>query len=322
MDAINGKVLKRPKIKITSVWLIFFIFLAVFILLSIAAPGFFRGRNFITILRYSSFSGLIAIGMTFVMIGGGIDLSVGSILGLVSMILAYAMPESGGMWTMLLLGLGVGLICGAFNGAVVSSLKLPPFVITIGSSQAFKGLAHLIYNSPTKTFSNDDFGLLGKYDLFDAIPLSFLIMLGVAVISALVLKYTIFGRKVYAIGSNASASRLAGISSQKVGFWTYLISGLLSGLAGVIVTSQNGSGIATAGLNSEMDAIAAVVLGGGSLSGGKGGIVGTLIAVLLLKMISNGMNLMNVQTYWQMVVQGALLIIAVIVDSLKNNTKE
>lgn len=312
--------LNKKKFEFTSTHLLLIVFAVVFVVFTVMIPDkFFTGKNFMTIAKYSSVFGLIGIGMTFIIIGGEIDLSVAYIVGLSSMVMGTMLQTIDNVVLVAAAGILVGLVCGIFNGFVITKLRLPAFVVTIGTGQMFNGFAQLINNRPQIQFSNDIFREFSKINVFGAIPLPFIILIAAAVLTWFVLKYTVFGRCVYAVGSNKPASRLAGINAAKTNAFTFVISGLMCGIASFMVTSQNGSGIAGAASGAEMDAISAAVLGGASLAGGKGSIVGTLVGVFLLRIISNGMNLMNIETYWQMVVQGSLLIAAVIMDSVKNN---
>lgn len=286
------------------------------------SPAFLSFRNFTSIARYTSIYGLVSIGMSFVIFNGKIDLSVGFQVGMISILLGYLMNYTLNVAVLIIAGIILGLFCGAVNGFFVAKVGLPAFVATIGLGQVYDAIGHLVANGTKILFTNEPFRFIGRYDVFGMIPLSFIVFIFIAIITSLVLKYTTFGRNIYAIGCNGEAAHLAGIKTERVTWKAYIVSGLLCGLAAVIATSQNGAGIVSCMDGSETIAISAVVLGGGSMLGGKGTIWGTIIGIFLLRVISNGMNLINLPTYWQMVTTGALLIIAVIVDSLKNSSNK
>ena len=290
------------------------------VLVTILSPPFFSFKNFTSIARYTSIYGLVSLGMSFVIFNGKIDLSVGFQVGMISILLGYIMNYTTNVAVLIIAGIALGLFCGSVNGFFVAKVGLPAFVATIGLGQVYDAIGHLVANGTKILFENEAFRFVGRYNLFGVIPLSFVIFIIVAVIASLVLKYTTLGRNVYAIGCNREAAHLAGIKTESVTWKAYIVSGLMCGIAAVIATSQNGAGIVTCMDGSETTAISAVVLGGGSMLGGKGTILGTVIGIFLLRVISNGMNLINLPTYWQMVTTGVLLIIAVIVDSLKNSS--
>lgn len=313
--------LKKIKAAYSSELIAFLVAVAVFLCFASLSGVFCSVKNFTSITRYSSVYGLIAIGMSFVIFNGNIDLSVGYQVGMISILLGYMMQYTRNTFLLALGGIAIGFVCGAINGFFVARVGLPAFVATIGLGQLYNGIGHLVAGGTRILFDNPPFRILGRYDIIGVIPLSFVIFAVVAVMASFILKKTVFGRSVYAVGCNREGAFLAGIKTEKVVWITYIISGLLCGYASVIVTSQNGAGIVTSMDGGEMAAISAVVLGGGSMIGGKGTITGTVIGVFILRMISNGMNLVNMPTYWQMVVQGSLLILAVIFDSLKNNLR-
>lgn len=293
-----------------------------FILFTNLSSVFCTVKNFTSISRYSSVYGLVAIGMSFVIFNGNIDLSVGYQVGMISILLGFMMKYTTNIAFLVISGILLGIICGVLNGYFVSQIGLPAFVATIGLGKIYNGIGHLVAGGTKILFENKPYRFIGRYNLFGFLPFSFLFFLIVMITAVFVLKQTVFGRSIYAVGCNKEAAFLAGIKTDKTVWLAYIICGFLCGCASVIVTSQNGAGIVTSMDGAEMAAISAVVLGGGSMNGGKGTIWGTIIGVFILRIIANGMNLINLPSYWQMVTQGSLLILAVIFDSLKNNPRE
>ncbi|MEC1722567.1 ABC transporter permease [Schinkia azotoformans] len=289
------------------------------IILSILSPNFLSLDNILNILRQVSINALIAFGMTFVILTGGIDLSVGSMLALSAALTAGFM--AGGMDPILamLIGLLAGALMGAFNGFVITKGKVAPFIATLATMTIFRGLA-LVYTEgrPITGLSKDlSFELMGR-GYFFGIPVPVIWMLVSYAILYFILKKTTFGRRVYAIGGNEEASILSGIKVDQVKIWVYSITGLLSALAGIILTSRLNSAQPTAGTAYELDAIAAVVLGGTSLSGGRGWIFGTMVGALIIGVLNNGLNLLDVSSFYQQVVKGGVILLAVILDRKKS----
>ncbi|MEC1759758.1 ABC transporter permease [Schinkia azotoformans] len=294
-------------------------FAVITIILSILSPSFLSLDNILNILRQVSINALIAFGMTFVILTGGIDLSVGSMLALSAALTAGFM--AGGMDPILamLIGLLAGALMGAFNGFVITKGKVAPFIATLATMTIFRGLA-LVYTEgrPITGLSKDlSFELMGR-GYFFGIPVPVIWMLISYAILYFILKKTTFGRRVYAIGGNEEASILSGIKVDQVKIWVYSITGLLSALAGIILTSRLNSAQPTAGTAYELDAIAAVVLGGTSLSGGRGWIFGTLVGALIIGVLNNGLNLLDVSSFYQQVVKGGVILLAVILDRKKS----
>lgn len=269
------------------------------------------------VLRQISINALIAFGMTFVILTGGIDLSVGSIFALSSAIAAGLMASGTDTFLAIMVGLLAGAVMGMINGILISKGKVAPFIATLATMTVFRGLTLVYTEGKPITGLPESFSMMGK-GFFLEIPMPIIWMLIAFVILLIVLKQTTFGRHVYALGSNEEATRLSGISITKVKVLVYTISGLLASLSGIILTSRLNSAQATAGMSYELDAIAAVVLGGTSLSGGKGWIVGTLIGAMIIGVLDNGLNLLNVSSFYQQVVKGGVILIAVLLDRSKS----
>ncbi|WP_342538946.1 ribose ABC transporter permease [Sporosarcina sp. FSL K6-1540] len=292
--------------------------LLIVIIISIMSPNFLTLNNLLNVLRQVSINALIAFGMTFVILTGGIDLSVGSILALTGAVTAGLM--AGGMDPLLamFLGLLLGAVLGAINGVIIAKGKVAPFIATLATMTIYRGLT-LVYTEGKPISGLGDsqaFQLLGK-GYFFGIPVPVITMAITFGILYFILKKTTFGRRVYAVGGNEEASRLSGISVDRIKIYVYALTGMLAALAAMILTSRLNSAQPTAGNMFELDAIAAVVLGGTSLTGGRGWIVGTLIGALIIGVLNNGLNLIGVSSFFQQVVKGAVILVAVLLDRKK-----
>ena len=288
---------------------------AIVLVVSIMEPDFLTLNNLFNILRQVSINALIAFGMTFVILTGGIDLSVGSILALSSAFVAGLMTDGTSALIAVLAGLIVGAVMGALNGMVISLGKVAPFIATLATMTIFRGLT-LVYTDGkpiTGLGQGGWFELFGR-GYFWIFPVPVLTMLLAFAVLYFILKKTTFGRYTYAIGGNEEAAKLMGIQVNKVKIMIYALSGLMAALAGIILTSRLNSAQPTAGTSYELDAIAAVVLGGTSLSGGRGWIVGTLIGALIIGTLNNGLNLLGVSSFFQLVVKGLVILFAVLAD--------
>ncbi len=292
--------------------------LLLIIVLSVSAENFLTVDNLFNVLRQVSINALIAFGMTFVILTGGIDLSVGSILALSSAVSAGMMAGGTDTWLAVIVGLLAGIVMGAVNGLLVAQGRLAPFIVTLATMTVFRGVTLVYTDGKPVTGLNEDFAFMGK-GYFLQIPMPIIWMVLAFAVLYIILKHTTFGRRVYAVGSNEEATWLSGISTSKVKVLVYSISGLLAAVSGLILTSRLNSAQPTAGGAYELDAIAAVVLGGTSLSGGKGRIVGTLIGAVIIGVLSNGLNLLNVSSFYQQVVKGAVILIAVLFDRSKKH---
>ncbi|PGT83857.1 MULTISPECIES: ABC transporter permease subunit [Bacillaceae] len=292
--------------------------LIITIILSIVSPNFMTVDNILNVLRQVSINALIAFGMTFVILTGGIDLSVGSILALASAVTASMLASGMDPILAILVGLLAGAIMGAINGFIITKGKVAPFIATLATMTVFRGLT-LVYTDGrpiTGLSSSELFVLMGK-GYVGWVPVPVIWMLITYAILYFILKKTTFGRRVYAIGGNEEAAILSGIRTDRVKIWIYSITGLLSALAGIILSSRLNSAQPTAGASYELDAIAAVVLGGTSLSGGRGWIFGTLVGALIIGVLNNGLNIMNVSSFYQQVVKGGVILLAVLLDRKK-----
>lgn len=284
-------------------------------LVTFMKPNFIAPTNLFNLLRQVSTNALIAFGMTFVIITGGIDLSVGSTLALTSALMAGLIASGFDPMLAMFFSLISGALLGAFNGLLITKGKMAPFIATLATMTIYRGLT-LVYtdgNPITGIGESFIFKYVGRGYLF-GIPFPVILMLISFAILYVVLHKTTFGRKTFAIGGNEKASLIAGIKNDRIKIGVYAISGLMASLAGIIITSRLNSAQPTAGASYEMDAIASVVLGGTSLSGGRGRIMGTLIGALIIGTLNNGMNLLGVSSFYQQVVKGIVIIIAVLLD--------
>ena len=295
-----------------SMYVVFFILI---VLSSILSPYFLSWANFTNILRQVSFNGIISIGMCMVILMRGIDLSVGSIFGLANVLVAGF--ASWGFWGVLGVALVVGLACGAFNGILVTKVKIEPFVVTLGTLIIARGLA-FIYTEGVLIPNITQFRFIGAGYLV-GIPVPAIIMIVLFALAYFIQTSTVFGRRCYAVGGNPEAAKMAGISVDYYLFLSYVVAGVLAAFSGLIMVARMTTGEPTAGNMFELDAIAAVVMGGTTFHGGRGGIIGTIFGVLILGIISNILNLMNVSSYTQLVVKGFFLIFAVVLSEIRKN---
>ena len=290
------------------------IFALVFVYLSIFAENFLDVDNLTNVVRQSSIIGFIALGMTYVMITAGIDLSVGSVVGLVGVIVAMAAPGTGNAIVIpILLGIAVGAFVGFLSSAMIVWGKILPFLATLAMLALARSAALVISNGEVEADLSSSFEKLGS-GMVGPIPVPVIIFFAMAIIADFVLSKTKFGYHVYAVGGNEESATKVGISTKRVLISVYVISGICAAVAGIVLTARLDAGAPLAGTGYELQAIAAVVIGGTSLFGGIGTIRGTVIGVLLVGMVLNGMNLLNVSSYYQQGVQGLILVLAVLLN--------
>jgi ribose transport system permease protein len=287
-------------------------FIVLFILLSIFTESFFNISNIVNVLRQASITAILGFGMTLVIISGGIDLSVGSIFAFSAVVMASIVKE-GKVFLGIILGLLIGAIMGLFNGIVISKGKIQPFIVTLATMAIGRSLT-LAYTQgiPISLFPNS-FRFIGRGDIL-GIPVPVIIMFGVFFLVLYILKKTKLGLYIYSIGGNEEATKLSGVNVDRYKIIVYTISGIFSAVSAMILTARLNSAQPTFGQGYELDAIATVVLGGASLSGGSGEVLGTLFGALLLGTINNGMNLMNISPFYQDLVKGAIILLAVLLE--------
>ncbi|TLU98801.1 ABC transporter permease [Dyadobacter luticola] len=301
---------------------IFFAFLLICIVLAFSTPRFFTVSNLMIIGTQVSINALLAFGVTFVIITGGIDLSLGSMVAVTGVVAAmFAHPDTYPLAVPILAGLGAGLVLGGFNGLVITKSKVPPFIVTLGTMTIGRGLALILSKGRPISNLSDSFNFIGGGNIL-GIPFPIIILVLAFAVCAVILNKTILGRYMYAVGGNEPAARASGIHVTKVKMWVYTICGLLSALGGILLTSRITTGQPNAGAGFELDAIAAAIIGGTSTSGGTGTMTGTLIGALLIGVISNSLDLLNVTSYYQQVVMGVIIIGAVVLDSAGKKGRE
>lgn len=263
---------------------------------------------------------ILAFGVTFVIISGGIDLSIGSILAVSGVVAAYfANADTGNLSLSIFFALLAGTLMGTVNGIITVFSKVPPFIVTLGSMTIGRGLALLI--SDGKPISNllDTFNFIGNGEIL-GIPISILLLIITFLVSTFILDQSILGRYIKAIGGNEMAAYVSGIPIDKIKCLVYSLSGLFAAIAAILLTARINTGQPNAGLGFELDAIAAVIIGGTSTKGGKGSMLGTFIGVLFIGIINNGLDLLNISAYWQQVVMGGIIILAVFIERIYNKT--
>lgn len=293
--------------------IVFFVILAILMILSPNAFG--KPANLVNILKQASINGILATGMMFVIISGGIDLSVGSIVALAGVIAAsFAHPGEYPLIVPIVLSALIGSAVGLLNGVSVAYGGIPPFIVTLGTMTIIRGVALLAANGQpvfnvTKAFE----GIAGGF-VFDVIPRLVVYFVITTLVFAFIITKTLFGRRVYAIGGNETAARVSGINVDRMKLAVYTLSGFLAGLAGLLLASRLVSGNPTSGQAYELDAIAAVIIGGVSMSGGAGKWYGIVIGALLIAVIGNGLDILNVSSHFQLIIKGSIIIVAVLLD--------
>ncbi len=286
---------------------------------SVMNPTFLQPTNLLNLLRQLIINGFIALGMTFVILTGGIDLSVGSTLAITSAVFAGLLQSGMNTLVAIVIAIILGLFLGLVNGLLITKGKLAPFIVTLATMTIYRGLT-LVYTEGRPIAGPKDnffFQFLGK-GVFLGIPFPVILFAIVFLILWVILNKTPYGRKVYAVGGNYKASYISGINTDKVMIWVYVISALMAVLSGLVLTSRLNSAQPTAGTAYEMDAIAAVVLGGTSMSGGAGSLTGTLLGILILGVLNNGLNLLGVSSFYQQIVKGIVILVAVLIDRKRN----
>ncbi|MQB04735.1 ABC transporter permease [Agrobacterium tumefaciens] len=288
------------------------IFVGIFILASILSPTFLTEANLTNVLRQVVVVSLLACGVTFIIILGHIDVSLGSVLALCGVLAASVMAMTGSVILAVVAGIAVGILTGIVNGFVITFFRIPSFIMTLAMTTVARGLV-LLYTGGSPVTGLGDFKVIGQGSL-GPVPISVLILVAVVVVSWILLNKTKFGRYVYAVGGNERAARASGIDPDSIVVKAFIFNGILCGIAGIVLMSRINSGQPAGGVGYEFDAITAVVVGGTSLMGGTGTITGTIIGSMIIGVINNILNLMNVSSYWQQIIKGLIIAIAVILD--------
>jgi ribose/xylose/arabinose/galactoside ABC-type transport system permease subunit len=291
--------------------------IALVLIMSFLSPYFLAYGNIFNLLRVSAINGLLTLGMLFVILGRGIDLSVGSIFGLSAAVVALALGPSATpampVPLAVLLGLGVAGATGAINGFIVTHFKIESFVVTLGMLTIGRGATLLLLGGRPAQIGSAAFNGIGQSALL-GIPVPVICFVSMLILCGIVLNKSRFGRYLYATGSNPQAAYLSGVRTNRIRFFTFVISGLLAGFGGILLASRLFSATAILGQGYELDAIAAVVIGGASLTGGRGTISGTIAGLLIISIVNNGLNLLGVSSYYQLLVRGLIVVLAVIID--------
>lgn len=280
---------------------------------SILSDSFLSVANLFNVIKQITVAGIVGCGMTFVILTGGIDLSVGSIVGLAGAIAAGIMASTGNAVLAVLAALGIGILCGAANGFFVAQCEIPPFIATLGMMTLLRGCVLVYTKGAPISIKVDAYKFIGK-GVVAGIPVPVILLLILYLIAHYLLTQTSFGRNVYAFGGNREAARLSGIRVKYTEWMVYVFNGLMSGIAAIVLTARLGSAQSTSGEGIEMDAIAAVILGGTSLSGGSGFVLPTVVGAMIMGIIDNILTLMNVNPHATNIVKGAVVLIAVLVD--------
>ncbi|MGP3779471.1 ABC transporter permease [Halanaerobium saccharolyticum] len=288
--------------------------LALVIVLSFMSPYFLTVPNLLNVVRQVSIIAIISFGMTMVILTGGIDLSVGSMLAFAGAISAGMIVNTGlNVYLAILIGLAAGTALGLFNGLAVAKAKLPAFIVTLAMMTVARGFTLIYTNGRPISGFDETFRFLGA-GYIGAIPVPVIIMFLLLIVIYILLKKTPLGRYIYAIGGNEKATKLSGINTDKIKIAVYALNGFLAAVSGIILTSRLNSAQPMAGEGYELDAIAAVVLGGTSLSGGSGTVIGTIVGALIIAVLNNGLNLLNVSSFYQLVAKGGVILLAVFLD--------
>ncbi len=289
-------------------------------ILSLATDNFLTNSNLISVLRQISINMFIALGMTFVIILGGIDLSVGSIVAMSgTLIVGFIVTQGMPIALAILLGLLLGTLAGFINGALIARFKVPAFIVTMAMMNIASGVAYVYSGGRSTRIKDDIFVNIGTGYMFDVIPLPVVYMVLLILLFSFILNKTKFGMYIFAIGGNRESAKLSGVPIMKIEILVYTLTGLLASFAGLVLASRMYSGQPSVGKGYELDAIAACVLGGVSMAGGKGHISGTVIGAMVIGIISNGLNLMGVSSFWQLIVKGIIILIAILIDTQKSN---
>jgi ribose/xylose/arabinose/galactoside ABC-type transport system permease subunit len=293
-----------------------FVMLIMIGVLAIVSPAFRTTDNTLSILLQVSINGILSLGMVFVMVAGGIDISVGSMLALTSSVAGMVLLKTGSIWIAIVVSIGTTAIAGFLNGILVARFNMFPFVVTLATQLVFRGVGYLVSGGYAHSIEAPNFKIIGTGKLFGIIPYPIIIFLVVAAVAYIILHNTKLGRYCYAVGGNKNAAIASGVKVNKTLVWTYVISGICCGIAGIIMTSRINASQPNSGIGYETDAIAACVIGGTSFAGGIGTIPGTVIGIIIIGLIYNGMNLLGISSYWQTIMKGLLIIGAVMLDML------
>lgn len=317
----DNSVLKRFFQKLLLSNKAFLMVIILFILMMILSPVFLTKANLLNLLRQICTNTIVALAFTFIIGSGHIDLSVGSIVGFVGVVVAIMMRDGCPIWISIVAGLALGAAIGAVNALVISAFDLPAFVVTLAMQSLFRGLIYIVTKLVPIVNLPKQFLFIGQGRVF-GFPVPVIIMIVMIVIMYIVANRTMFGRYVIAMGGNKEATRASGISIFKTRIMIYVVMGLCSAISGIVLTARVGSATVGAGEGMELDAISAVVIGGTSMAGGNVNVIGTVFGALIIGLCSNGMNLLGIQTNYQIISKGLLILLALILDSVTAKSYE
>lgn len=296
-----------------------FIMIAVF---SIIEPVYLSTGNLLDIMDQSVINGLLALGITYAIITGGIDLSVGSIFAIVIVVVGDLLVSGVDPVVAIAAGVVIGFVLGLFNGFLITKLKLQPFIATLGTMSAYRGIAYVITGGWPVLDIPDNFRSIFNSDVFGTVPVSIFVLVAFAAFGHIILKYTKLGTYIYAIGGNEEATRLSGVNVDSSKMFAYALSGAGAAIAGMVLLARLGSGEPAAGQTYELNAIAAAAIGGASLAGGKGNMIGTLLGAILLSTLKVGLVVVGVDTFWQYIATGAIIVIAAYFEVIQDKMKK
>lgn len=289
------------------------------IFFSLMSDKFMSSSNMINILRQVSITGISSVGMFMVILLGGIDLSVGSMYAFIGVISAYIFNASKSTIITVLSALIIGMIIGLFNGIITSKFRIPAFITTLATMSILRGGGYVMTGGTPIGVTDYKFTLLGSGYAWKIIPIPVIIMIVVVIIGSFLIGYTRFGRYIYACGGNEQASLYSGLKTDRIKIIVFTIAGILNGLAAITLAGRLGGGLPASGNGAEMDVITAVVLGGTSMTGGKGKLWGVTTGVLLIGILTNGLTMISVSTYWQQIIKGVIILLAVLFDTRITN---
>jgi len=314
----RGQILKIKKFKVFREFGILVALFVMVIIFTAINPIYISFNNIIDIVQQSAINGLIAIGITFAILTAGIDLSVGSSLAIVIVVVGKFLTSGVNPIFAIIIGVLIGFLLGVFNGLLITKLKIQPFVATLGTMSVYRGIAYVITGGWPVLNMPRDFRNLVSGRVFNIIPIPIFILIGFAIITHILLNHTRFGTYVYSIGGNEEATRLSGVNVEKNKVLAYGLVGVGAALAALVLLARLGTGEPTAGQGYELDAIAAAAIGGTSLAGGKGSVLGTFLGAILLSALKVGLIVTGVDTFWQFIATGSIIIIAVYLEHVQS----
>ncbi|OQY41732.1 MAG: sugar ABC transporter permease [Fusobacteriia bacterium 4572_74] len=312
-----NKIKLNKKIFTDQIFILAILILIMGVVVTIFNPAFLSIKNILNVLQQISVFSIVAAGATLVMISGNFDISVGSMIGLATTTMAMLISRGNNVYLSIIFGLLICLFCGFLNGVIIAKTRTPSFIITLALLSLYHGISLVITRGMTHSLGGK-FSTLGRGLSFGIIPNPIIIALGVYIFLYILLRYTKFGRRIYAIGNNEEAAYLSGVNIDNTKILNFALNGLLVGIASIVLLSRLGAALPSTGTGMELRAIAAVVVGGVSLSGGKGSALGTFLGVVLMGLISNVLNLINISAYYQEIVIGIIIIVAVVISNIEN----